>query len=425
MTSTKELRRLFLFLLIGAFVGLIINAFGWALFIALAGWTVIQAIQFNRLNAWAKRPLGKPPRITYGWFNTVMNPYKLIRRERNRAANAITGAKEVFGLIELMPDAVILIGSNGLIEAFNPAAERLLNLAPTDRGLSLASVVRAPDFVNFIGSEVDQILEFPSPVLTGKTLEAHKFALEGERIIVLVRDVTELNRLLTMRQSFVANVSHELRTPLTVVLGYLEAMRDDIDDDMKLALLPRLDSPMNRIHSLVDELLVLTRLESTPIKIDQDPISVRRVITNAVAEVQGLCQTPNQIRVTDTCEDLVRGAETELHSVCTNLLSNALRYSEDGTPVEIRCTNFAGKTRVSVTDYGTGIAPEHLSRITERFYRIENSAGTSRAGTGLGLAIVKHALLRHDSELQVESHLGEGSTFFFDLLNASEAAQDA
>ena len=102
MTSTKELRRLFLFLLIGAFVGLIINAFGWALFIALAGWTVIQAIQFNRLNAWAKRPLGKPPRITYGWFNTVMNPYKLIRRERNRAANAITGAKEVFGLIELL-----------------------------------------------------------------------------------------------------------------------------------------------------------------------------------------------------------------------------------------------------------------------------------------------------------------------------------
>lgn len=396
-------------------VGSATGAMGWSFFAGAVIWIALQYQQFRKISKWARKPISQPPNASEAWFNLAIQPHRALQQQRTRSKIFLTRMREVISLVEVIPDATIILNSAGEIEAFNVAAQRLLNLKTTDTGISLAAVVRSPDFVSFIRSqsEDDGLLEFASPFDADKTLEVRKFTVEQNRAVVIIRDTTELNRLLTMRQSFIANVSHELRTPLTVVTGYLETITDDEQPtDLRLGLVERLASPLTRIRSLVDDLLLLTRLESTPVPAQLDTIAMPQVIASAVHEVQGLAQRPDQITVECTTDQRILGVETEIYSVCVNLLSNALRYSDNGTPVKISWRSVGDKVELKVSDQGVGIAPEHISRLTERFYRVDMADSRKRGGTGLGLAIVKHVLRRHDSELQVESVLGEGSQFF-------------
>ena len=277
--------------------------------------------------------------------------------------------------------------------------------------------MRQPQFVRFLrDGEEDEQIEIRSPFEAERTLEARRFEVDGGRIIVLVRDITELNRLLTMRQDFVANVSHELRTPLTVIGGYLETMADDGESDSdRLALTQRLQSPVRRMQSLVDDLLLLSRLESTPAPTDLVAVPMRGLIERALREVEGLADERFNLTHDIRSSACITGVESELYSVCVNLLTNALRYSPDGGNIVISLTDLPGRESptvlLRVTDTGIGIAPEHLSRLTERFYRVDLAGSRTRGGTGLGLAIVKHVLRRHESSLQITSTLGDGSSF--------------
>ncbi len=216
-----------------------------------------------------------------------------------------------------------------------------------------------------------------------------------------------------MRQNFVANVSHELRTPLTVVNGYLESLEDpQLEDELKLQLLPRLAAPMRRMQSLVEDLLLLTQLESVPDESHKEPVNLAAVIERAASELEPLTTSPGQLRRKISSDAKVLGFETELHSVCINLISNAIRYSPEGNPIEIEYRDVEDGVRLQVRDSGSGIAPEHLNRLTERFYRVDMSGARAKGGTGLGLAIVKHVLRRHGSELNIDSELGVGSVFW-------------
>jgi len=431
---TREVITALVLLVIAVAIGVATDALGWALFGATVIWSTLQWLEFRKLQSWAAKPLRAPANAARSWYSLSITPYRTLQRERQRSRQFVTRLREVMALVEVIPDAVIILNNAGEIEGFNAAAQRLLRLSDSDRGIGLASVVRSPDFVAFLREGLNNaILEFPSPFDADKTLEARSFSVEQNRFVVLVRDNTELNRLLTMRQNFIANVSHELRTPLTVVSGYLETIADPTQpDDLRLGLIERLTSPIGRIRSLVDDLLLLTRLESTPMPSQLDPVSMTQVISNAVHEVQGLAQHPTQISVNCSSNAKVLGIEAELYSVCINLLSNALRYSQEGNPVEISWrelsddvpdTDEAGadsgrKIRLMVKDCGVGIAPEHLHRITERFYRVDMADARTRGGTGLGLAIVKHVLRRHNSELHVTSVVGEGSEFYCDFTAA-------
>ncbi len=435
MKFTKEVVTALLLLVLAVPIGLATGALGWALFAATLAWIGLQWFEFRKAQTWAARPLRPPANANRSWYALSITPYRMLQRERVRSRQFMTRLREVMALVEVIPDAVIILNETGEIEGFNAAAQRLLHLKESDRGIGLAAVVRSPDFVTFLREGVNNaILEFPSPFDADKTLEARSFSVEENRFVVLVRDNTELNRLLTMRQNFIANVSHELRTPLTVVSGYLETIADDSQpDDLRLSLIDRLTSPIGRIRSLVDDLLLLTRLESTPMPAELDPVSMPQLISNAVQEVQGLAHSRDQITINCTSNAKVLGIEAELYSVCVNLLSNALRYSQEGTPVEISWQLVDGDTtstevasdaasqstvRLMVKDAGVGIAPEHLHRITERFYRVDMADARTRGGTGLGLAIVKHVLRRHNSELHVSSVVGEGSEFYCDFTAA-------
>ena len=405
-------------LALGALViGALVGAVGWCLFIAAVIWGIIQHRQLAKLAAWSVRPITRPNHELDSWHAASNPAYQYIKRERSRSRSFLQRLRELSTLSAAIPDAAILVGTLGEIQDFNPAAKKLLRLNNRDRGLGLATVVRQPQFVRFLrDGEEDEQIEIRSPFEAERTLEARRFQVDGDRIIVLVRDITELNRLLTMRQDFVANVSHELRTPLTVIAGYLETMTDEGEpDDDRLALTQRLHSPVRRMQSLVEDLLLLSRLESTPAPTDLVAVPMRSLIERALREAQGLADERFNLSHDIQSSACITGVESELYSVCINLLTNALRYSPDGGNVVISLTDLPGRESpmvlLRVTDTGIGIAPEHLSRLTERFYRVDLAGSGTRGGTGLGLAIVKHVLRRHESSLQITSTLGEGSSF--------------
>lgn len=429
MALNRELLSALALLVLALTIGSFFNAYGWALFAGSVFWSVLQWLEYRKIRAWAKRPLRTPPNASRAWFGLANSPFRSLQQERARSRMFMTRLREVMALVQVIPDAVIILNKAGEIEGFNIAARNLLYLKDRDRGIGLASIVRSPDFVAFLKAGAsDDILEFASPFNADRNLEARSFPVEQNRFVVLVRDNTELNRLLTMRQSFIANVSHELRTPLTVVAGYLETIADETQpDDLRLSLVQRLTSPLSRIRSLVDDLLLLTRLESTPVPAQLDPVAMNFVINNAVNEVQGLAQRADQIAVRIESTARIEGIETELYSVCVNLLSNALRYSQEGKPVTISWREVDGRLQLCVVDQGVGIAPEHLHRITERFYRVDMADARTRGGTGLGLAIVKHVLRRHHSELFVKSTVGEGSEFYcyFDVAESDPPIANA
>ncbi len=422
MKSTNELPLIGLLGVLAFCGGLLTGQMGWAFFLAALTWILRQYGEFEKFRRWAERPLSLPENSSEAWYELANSPYRQLGRERQRVRSMLARVREILGVTELIPDAVILLDEAGGIETMNTAARSLFNLKKDDIGLGLANIVRSPDFAAFLRQEDDSpTFEFTSPLNPEQQLEARRFDSDSQRKLILVRDITSSNRLLTMRQQFVANVSHELRTPLTVVNGYLETINDDsVTDDLRLQLIGKFTTPMNRMQALVEDLLLLTQLEASTDIAEPIEVSMATVIKGAVEELQSLQNYPGQISVFLEADDKVLGLEKELHSVCVNLLSNAIRHSDSSADIEISWARVGDKVRLAVTDSGTGIPSEFIDRLTERFFRVDMAGAQARGGTGLGLAIVKHVLKRHDSQLFIESALNQGSTFYCDFRPAPE-----
>ncbi|NKB97901.1 MAG: DUF3329 domain-containing protein [Pseudomonadales bacterium] len=417
----KEARLILGLTVFSLLLGIWLDSLGWGLLIGLCIWIYVQSREFAKVQRWSQRPLQRPKNGFDHWFNIAYAPYRALQRQRQRTHAMAERLRQILGLAEFIPDGVIVLGNGGVIQGINQAGKRMMSLHESDIGLGLATVARQPDFVAFLrqGNE-DEILEFTSPVDPMTTLEARRFMVDEDASIILIRDLTTLNKLLTMRQSFVANVSHELRTPLAVVQGYMETMTDaDEDDALRLELIDRLVAPIDRMRSLVDDLMTLTQLESG----DRDPqfeiVDLTRVVRSALAELGGVDEIPCEVTLELTEGATVIGVESELHSVCVNLISNAVRYGAVGGMIDVVAEVVDGLVRLRVTDKGVGIAPEHLHRLTERFYRVDLAGARAKGGTGLGLAIVKHILRRHESALEITSSLGRGSTFACEFVHKS------
>lgn len=413
MASIRELALLFGLGATALVVGLWADAVGWSLFVALSIWVVSQYFEFSKIRNWSKRPLRRPENGSDSWFDIAYVPHRALLRQRARTRQMAARLRQILGLAEFVPDGVIVLGPTGEIQGFNQAAKRLMQLNDTDLGIGLATVFRHPDFVAFLrASEDADTLEFVSPADDAITLEARRFVVGEEASIVLIRDTTSLNKVMTMRQSFVANVSHELRTPLAVVKGYLETMTDPSEeDDVRIHLISRLVAPVERLNSLVNDLMLLTQLESSESEPLLHPVDMAMIIRHALAELGGSEDLDCDVHLDLAEGSIVAGVESELQSVCVNLISNALRYGAQNGQIWISCQIHLGQVILKVADNGAGIAPEHLSRLTERFYKVDLAGAGARGGTGLGLAIVKHVLRRHGSVLEIESKLGSGSTF--------------
>ena len=399
-------------------IGLVTGYYGWSLAAGVAlylGWTLKQLL---RLHDWLRnhQPDEAPP-DGYGLWGEVFDSiYHLQRRDqrvRGRLQAVIDRVQESTAALK---DAVVMLDSDGNLEWWNRAAETLLGLkTPQDSGQPVTNLVRHPRFKEYFEQDnYAEPLDIPSPVNDHLRIQLYITRYGNNEHLMLVRDVTRLHQLEQMRKDFIANVSHELRTPLTVICGYLETLLDNVDD-----VNPRWKRPLSqmqqqgeRMQTLLNDLLLLAKLEATDYPSDNQPVPIDSLLRTIKNDAQALSGQRNQTITLDVEADVaLKGSETELRSAFSNLVFNAVKYTQDGGHIRIRWWADGSGAHLSVQDSGVGIDNKHLPRLTERFYRVDSSRNASTGGTGLGLAIVKHVLLRHRARLEISSVLGHGSTF--------------
>lgn len=401
---------------IGGYWGAIFSAIGFSLFVYS-----LHVRSGLKLIDWLDdfKPENVP--MVSGWWDELaaklFKSLKLQLRQQKALSNALGSFRTA---AQALPDGVVNLDSTGSIIWCNETAQRFLGLKlSTDLGYPLANLVRAPEFSKYLQSgQWEQPLKMRSPRSNGKILSVQAVRYGDQQMLVLVRDITALERLESMRRDFIANVSHELKTPLTVLTGFLETFRDmPLSEEQKTEYLQLMHSQASRMESLVEDLLILSALESGRNKNDEQPITLRNIAQQAMKDGEQLSGGKHVIVGSFSKETLLAdGSEQELQSAFTNIVTNAIRYTPEGGNITIslvKAEDDMGRevARFSVKDSGIGISPEHIPRLTERFYRVDRSRSRESGGTGLGLAIVKHVLSRHDGELLVDSTLNVGSTF--------------
>jgi two-component system phosphate regulon sensor histidine kinase PhoR len=313
-----------------------------------------------------------------------------------------------------LPNGVVILNAQREIVWFNRMAGRLLELRSTaDLGLRIDNLLRAPEFLRYVTRA-----DYSNPVVIRPTMGEDTYlslqvAPYGDgQLLLLVSDVSRQMRLEAVRRDFVANASHELRSPLTVISGYLETLgHDPALDPEVLGPIAEMRRQAERMTQIIRDLIELSRLEETDEVVGGSPVDVGALLSLLRKDVLARPVHPREVRVRIESAVQLIGDEPEIHSAFSNLVDNAAKYTPPEGSIDMRWWTDEEGGHFAVTDTGFGIPSEHIPRLTERFYRVD--AGRSRAtgGSGLGLAIVKHVLQRHGARLEVQSTLGEGSSF--------------
>lgn len=312
------------------------------------------------------------------------------------------------------PDGVVILDADNRIEWCNDTAEAHFNLnAETDAGQPVTNLVRQPEFVAYVESgDYAHPVELRAPRGAGVILSVQIISYGDAQKLLLSRDMTRLEKLETMRRDFVANVSHELRTPLTVLSGFLETIKElNLDPKRSRDYLNLMTEQSTRMQRIVDDLLTLSTLESAPGPTLDERVRVAPLLDRLRADAEALSGGKHKVVLDAEAGFDLLGAENEIASAFSNLISNAIRYTPAGGEVGLMWRASANEAEFAVQDTGIGIAPEHIPRLTERFYRVDRGRSRETGGTGLGLAIVKHILTRHQATLDIKSEPGKGSRF--------------
>jgi len=372
----------------------------------------------SRLVIWTREPVGTPLPHAFGvWdfvFSDLNRRTRLASDQRERLSAALDRFREAG---QAMPDGVMYLSNIDTIEWINRRAALDFSLdQDRDRGVQVTNLVRQPDFVHYLEKgEYEEPLLYHPIHRKGAALLVQVIRFGDHRKMVISRDVSQLEKLETMRRDFVANVSHELRTPLTVISGFLETVidaEDDLEMDERNRFLGIALDQAGRMQRLINDLLTLSALETGAPSPAEELFDVGGIVREIGRETEALSAGRHTVEVSVACNCKCQGSPKELHSAFANLASNAVRYTPDGGTVRLiwRILD-SGEGEYCVEDTGIGISSEHLPRLTERFYRVDRGRSRETGGTGLGLAIVKHVLTRHQCELKITSELGQGSRF--------------
>ena len=317
-------------------------------------------------------------------------------------------------LLEALSEAT-LIADDGRIVGANHAARALLG--KSIEGASLEEVISHPaalEALNRSGSD-DQSVELTGLGKSRRHWLMRVAPIDGNTRLIRFVDRSEARAAEQMRVDFVANASHELRTPLATLIGYTETLReqsDEIEPETRDRFLSVVHDEALRMQRVVEDLISLSRIEAEKFTTPTDAVAIEPLIEQALESERRTAQKRGSELVRDVAEELppVAGDPSQILQLLDNLLSNALRYGEAGTPVTVSAQADGSMVRLSVSDCGDGIAPEHITRVTERFYRVDTSRSRSLGGTGLGLSIVKHIVERHRGRLSIDSVVGKGTT---------------
>jgi two-component system phosphate regulon sensor histidine kinase PhoR len=361
------------------------------------------------------------------WGETSDRIIRFLKIKENLRLTSEESLRQFLAAIQASPHGVVILDTDSRIQWSNQTAFKHLGLDPNiDVQQLIGNMLRSPIFSQYIHSK-----SYDREVIIEGRLHRidrpHKVGIQlfpyGDgRMLLLSRDVTLIEQAETMRRDFVANVSHEIRTPLTVLSGFIETLQTlNLNNSEREKYLLLMEHQSNRMKSLVDDLLTLSRLEGSPLPGQHDWISVHELLKLCEEEARALSERLHGAGIasqrlvfllSEEClSDQLTGSRTELLSAFSNLISNAIRYTPATGQITVKWQHVNEVAVFSVEDTGPGIASEHFARLSERFYRIDRSRSRDTGGTGLGLAIVKHVIQRHGGSLEIESKLNQGSKF--------------
>ena len=391
-------------------------ATGWAV-LALGALALLayHAAKLAHLIRWLRQPRADAlPEARGAWDDAFALLYRYERaavREADRLSHALLRWRQAG---EALPDGVVILNAQNRIEWCNEGASRHFGLdRHADLGRPVINLVRQPEFADYIEAEdYAHAIPLHSEHGGGLSLSVQVIPYGEAQKLLLSRDITRLEKVETTRRDFVANVSHELRTPLTVLAGFLETVRElKLDPQRTRDYMNLMAEQARRMQRIVDDLLALSTLESSPEPSPEERVNVQGLLARVKADADALSGGRHRITLEAMEGFDIAGAESEIASAFGNLASNAVRYTPEGGTVRLIWRASQEGTEFTVEDTGVGIEPQHVPRLTERFYRVDRGRSRETGGTGLGLAIVKHALLRHQATLDIQSEPGKGSRF--------------
>mgnify|MGYP006188217733 FL=1 len=371
---------------------------------------------------WLRTPDMAPPSVSSIWGEIAYRVQRLLQLRERAIEKEHARLADFLSAIEVSPNGVMLLDAADHITWVSTSAANHFGLDPQrDLHQRVTNLIRQPAFVQYLSAG-----DFREGVKCPMSTGAHSWLLihikcYGDGLkLVLSQDITERERADHMRRDFVANVSHEIRTPLTVLSGFIETMGTlPLTEIERQRVIGLMSQQAERMQTLVSDLLTLAQIEGSPSPAPDRWLKVDDLMQRIDNDLRGLSRERHPVTVTVDSQDKrceIAVVETEWLSAMGNLVSNAVRYTPDGQPIDVRWQMLRdGRAEFSVKDGGVGIAPEHIPRLSERFYRADSSRSRNTGGTGLGLSIVKHVVQRHGGELKVVSELGRGSTFSLTL----------
>lgn len=416
---TIEISRILILTVVAILFGLVSGE--WILAILLTCFVYItwMLVQIRALERWIR--LGAKNQLALDssgiWQLIVQHIVYAQRKNKERKKRLSFMARRFEATIAALPEATIVINAHREIELTNHAAEEILGIERRrDLGQRIDNLIRDPLLQKLIESEnTPEQVEMESPIDQHKTLSVTCVDFGEEQKLITARDISQRIAVYKLRKAFIANASHELRTPLTVITGYLELLESEPEmSDIVRKQITNASRQASRMQKILEDLLTLSKLEEKGYDkdsgniVDMPGLIQKMVVDFEKTKAKGTHQI--DVEIDQTLQ--IKAVENELYSLCQNLLNNAVKYSPEGSVIKVCWQRKSdGYAYFSVTDNGEGVAPEHISRLTERFYRVNVNRSRQIGGTGLGLSIVKHILENHGGYLDIQSELGQGSTF--------------
>lgn len=392
--------------------------------LVLLGLTLYHIFYLTTLDQWFQRfnhnafdpsILPSVPKGFGAWGDVFIRLARFIRRYHRSRQSLSKALERLQRATSAMPEGIVILDEADRIEWCNPAAERHLGLdLKLDIGQHVTHLVRQMQFVTYLTRG-----DYSKPLIIKQSRYEEMVLLlqlvpYGDREKLMIsRDITRFEKVEVMRRDFIANVSHELRTPLTVIGGFLETLLDEEmnDSEMEKRALTLMADQAKRMQRLVEDLLTLSKLENSQNILHEEEVNLAELLQSLLQEAQSLSAGRHRIGLNILSEARLLASGEELRSAFGNLVSNAVRYTPEGGEISLNWTEEQGQGLFYVQDSGIGIGPEHLPRLTERFYRVDRSRSRETGGTGLGLAIVKHVVGRHQARMEIVSETGKGSIF--------------
>ncbi len=416
---TTEYSRILVLVASGLIIGLVSDVWVAAVLVPCSiyiGWTLFQIRAFERwIRMGAK--VDNAPNANGIWELIVQHIHRGQKRDSQHKKRLKELLRQFESTISALPYATVTLNEQLEIVWVNSAAATTLGISKyKDEGQRIDNLIRKPELQNIINiaDGLDSI-QMPSPVDPNVMLSVNCVAFGNNQKLLTAKDITQIMAVQKLRKSFISNASHELRTPLTVISGYLEmiTLSDDLPPPMQ-GLIHNAHEQAVRMVSILDDLLSLSKLVEKEVNYNKnsgEPVDLFALTEQLVTDY-GSTEHEYTIESRLIAPLVVRGIESDLFSLCQNLVSNAIKYSPPGSKVVVDWTmNNEGWAGLQVIDNGEGIAKADIPRLTERFYRVNAKRDREVSGTGLGLSIVKHILENHGGYLDIQSELGKGSTF--------------